>query len=435
MPQPIIAQDATLRQFGQSFAPAFSLPQWKYFVTVLLGLLHCDAAHTLCGLLRQVAVAVTVSGLSRFLAQAPWSVEALTALRQARFEAQVALPVAHAHAQQRAQREPRRGRPRQTVVTGFLIMDDSTHVKRFASKMEGLGFHYSGSDHRPMPGHSLFQSLYVLLGHRLPLTPRLYRRKAVCMAEGVPFASKVDLAEQQIMTFQPPPGTHTHVLVDNWYTCRRIWRATLRRGWDITGGLKSNRQMRVVAPDGQRSWISLKDVVATLPPESFQAVVWPNQDGGHTVYAHLIRTWVKKLGPCQVLIVKPTADAPLKDTRFWATSRLSDSLDQVVAAAAQRWDIEVLFADSKELMGSDQYQVRTAEAIVRFWALGLCLYQYLDEQRLRLQEQDGRRRTLGEVRAWVREQHATLLLDWIHHRVQEGDSQEQIRQRLKPAVP
>ena len=55
-----------------------------------------------------------------------------------------------------------------------------------------------------------------------------------------------------------------------------------------------------------------------------------------------------------------------------------------MAAVATRWTIEALFADLKELMGSDQYQIRSARAIVRFWAFALCLYQYLDEKRVRL---------------------------------------------------
>ena len=81
MAQPVIVQDATLRQFARSLAGVFSLPQWKYFVIVLLGLLHGDAAHALSGILRQVAIRATVSGLSRFLKSAPWSVAALTAAR------------------------------------------------------------------------------------------------------------------------------------------------------------------------------------------------------------------------------------------------------------------------------------------------------------------------------------------------------------------
>jgi hypothetical protein len=128
----------------------------------------------------------------------------------------------------------------------------------------------------------------------------------------------------------------------------------------------------------------LDEFAAGLSAEPFEAVLWPSQEGEQRVWAHLIQTRIKKLGVCQVLIVRPTADAPVKQTRFYITTRLDDTLEQVVETMAKRWTVETLFADFKELMGSDQYQLRSAEAIRRFWALGLCLYQYLDSLRHRL---------------------------------------------------
>ena len=136
---------------------------------MLLGLLYCDPAHTLSGLLRRVTIVATVSGLSCFLQSAARSVDALPAARQTRFNRQVAPVIVRAHAEQGAQRPWRHGRPRETVVAGFLIADGSTHVKRYAEAMEGQGRH-STTDQARMPGHSLFQSVYCLLGHELPLT-------------------------------------------------------------------------------------------------------------------------------------------------------------------------------------------------------------------------------------------------------------------------
>ena len=37
-------------------------------------------------------------------------------------------------------------------MTGYLILDDSTHVKRYAQAMGGQGRHYSSTDGRTMPG-------------------------------------------------------------------------------------------------------------------------------------------------------------------------------------------------------------------------------------------------------------------------------------------
>jgi len=434
MPQPVHIRDVRLTQYLHRFSSVFSLPQWKYFVTVLLGLVHCDERRSLSALLRHVAVGVTIFGLCHFLRAAPWSVDDLTAVRQGYFYEQMAPVVATANLELCAQQPRRRGRRKRTVVTGYLILDDTTHAKRYARAQEGLGYHYSSTEKQVVNGHSLFQGVYLLAGRVLPLTPRLYRRKETCEAEGVPFVSKIDLAYQEVTTFTPPPDTHTHLLIDAWYTARIIWRAALDRGWDVTAGLKSNRVMRQIDPDGTQRWVTVQEYAASLSADDFKEVVWPTEEGGKVVYAHLVRTWVRKLGPCQVLIVKPDPHAGPEQTRYWVTSRLEDTVEQVVGHAAQRWDIEVLFADFKELVGSDHYQVRSAQGIVRFWALGWCFIQFLDEVRAEHYRRTGERLTRGQARQQIREAHQQALLDWIFDQIQAGATRAQIRQALEPAM-
>jgi len=435
MAQPIIIQDSTLRNYLKAFQPVFGIPQWKYFVTVLMGLIHCQASRTLSGLLREVSVLVTVSGLSRFLISPAWDYDELAKARYAFFCAEVAPIVVQAHAMQQSEQPKRKGRPSPTVVTGYLILDDSTHVKRYAKKMSGLGWHYSSTDQRSMPGHSLFQGVYVVEGHQYPLSPRMYRQKTICEREGVPFQSKVDLAEKVIREFEPLPDTCTHVLIDSWYVNKRIWKTVKGRKWHLTGGLKKNHKLRVANPEGEKAWMQVDAYAATLPREAFRPVIWPNQEGGQTVYAHLVRTKVKKLGACQVLIVKTSADDPAEKARFYVTTRLNDTLEQVVQAMALRWTVETLFADFKELMGSDQYQLHSAEAIIRFWALGLCLYQYLDSLRHLLKKMSQQEFTLGETLNWVRERNEHLLLKWIFHQVRDGATVQEILECSAPALP
>ncbi len=434
MPQPSHIRDVRLTQYLRLFSGVFSLPQWKYVVTVLLGLLHCDERRTLSALLRHVSIRVTIFGLCYFLRTAKWSVEELTAVRQAHFYAQVASLVVEAHTEQQAQRSPQAGRPKSTVVTGYLIIDDSTNVKRWAQAQEGLGRHYSSTEKKTVNGHSWFQSLYVLAGQQLPLTPHVYRRKVTCEAEGVPFVSKIEMAYTEITTFEPPPDTHTHLLIDSWYMARRIWRAARQQDWDVSGGLKSNRKMRLLEPDGSRRWVEARKYAADLTSDDFEKVVWPTQEGNKLVYAHLVKTWVRKLGPCQVLIVKLDPNDPPERTRYFVTSRVDDTLEQVVRHLAQRWTIELLFADCKELMGIDHYQMRSAQAIVRFWALGLCLYQFLDEIRATHLQIWGERITLGQARQQIREAHQEGLLDWLFDQIQAGASRNHLREALRPAI-
>jgi hypothetical protein len=99
---------------------------------------------------------------------------------------------------QRPEQPKRRGRPKQPVVTGYVTLDDSTIEKRKGKKMEGLGMHHATTQDKRVPGHSLLESLYVLLGRRCPLAPQLYRKPPICEAEGVPFESLIDLMETVI---------------------------------------------------------------------------------------------------------------------------------------------------------------------------------------------------------------------------------------------
>jgi hypothetical protein len=183
---PSVCVDARLRQYAQAFADCFSRPQFQHFVIVLLGLLLCRGTPTLSGLLGCVAVKVSLASLSRFLSQAPSKASEVALRWPERFEQQLAPQVAQRHADQRAARPRRPGRPKASIVTGYLIGDDSTCHKMRGKKMEGIGCHYSTTASRPVQGHSLVQSLYVLLGRHCPLTPQLYRQKKTCVAEGVP---------------------------------------------------------------------------------------------------------------------------------------------------------------------------------------------------------------------------------------------------------
>jgi hypothetical protein len=41
-------------------------------------------------------------------------------------------------------------------------------TKQRGKKMGGLGCHYSGTEKKPVTGHSLVQGLYLVLGRRCP---------------------------------------------------------------------------------------------------------------------------------------------------------------------------------------------------------------------------------------------------------------------------
>ncbi len=433
MPIPIVCLDLRLRQFLAAFRSCFSKPQFTYFETVVFALLLCYESRTLSGLLRQVAERRSLAGLSRFLARAPWSEDEVAATWRARFETTVLPRVAEAHARQRAARPTQRGRPRATVVTGYLIGDDSTLAKPKGTRMEGVGLHHSTTAGTRVRGHSLVQGLYRVEGRSCPLLPLLYRQQAVCAAEDVPFQSKVALMEQTIRTFAPTPGTRTHILLDTWYSAKSIWTAARERDFLITTGLKKNRSLRVPDPDADQGWRwqTLEDYAAGLGPDEYQQVRWPRQDEEErTVYVHVVSTRVRKLYRCQVVIVRDSLTAPLSQARFWASSDLDADLVTLIGHIAARWQVEVLFADAKDLLGLDHYQVLSAQAIVRFWTLVLATYTFLEEEQAALAAQEQRHVTLGQARRAVQTTHRHHLLAWIYAQVRAGATPDDLALRL-----
>ncbi len=418
MRMPIVCLDARLGHYLSTFRSCFSQPQYQYFVIILLGLMLCQGNRTLSGLLAQVEGAVTLSGASRFMGQAPWSADKLAETWQKQFKQEMTGLVAAEHARTDRSRQKRRGRPKKTVVTGYLIGDDSTITKRWGKQMGGLGRHYSGMEKKRVSGHSLVQGLYLLLGRRCPLAPQMYRQRAVCEAEGVPFASKIDLMAGFISNFEPVPGTTTHVLLDCWYSCKRLWQHARQRGFLITSGLKSNRSLRIddpATPKGWR-WQRLDEYAASLAAGDWQQVRWPAQGQNRWVYVHVVSTRIKKLYRCQLVIVRGqlTEDDEEK-TRFWASSDLVADLTTLVGHIATRWTIEVLFADTKELLGLDHYQLMSANAILRFWTLVMAAYCFLDQERDRQQRLTEQHVTLGDAWRQVQHTHWCHFIDWLHH--------------------
>lgn len=74
------------------------------------------------------------------------------------------------------------------------------------------------------------------------------------------------------MSFTPVEGTRTHVLVDSWYHCQALRKTTRQRNFDLSGGLRNNRYLRVVREDGSREWVSLAKYGASLRESDWQVL-------------------------------------------------------------------------------------------------------------------------------------------------------------------
>ena len=170
MPHPIICQDERLRQYLQSFRALFSLPQYEHFVTVLMGQLLGEAGHTLSHVHRAVSGKKSLSSLSRFLSDSPWSHHSIIQHNFARFcrEVQPKIDKERQEMLEERKKQKRRGKRPVPFVTGYLIGDDSTMYKPKGVKMQGIGKHHSTTYETQVTGHSLVQCLYTISDRSCP---------------------------------------------------------------------------------------------------------------------------------------------------------------------------------------------------------------------------------------------------------------------------
>jgi DDE superfamily endonuclease len=451
MPHPIVCQDERLHQYLQYFQALFSRPQYKHFVTVLMGMLLGEAGHTLSHVHHAVSGAKSVSSLSRFFSEAPWNHQYVNQYSFSRFcdLMQAKIEAERQRNFEEIKKQNRRSRRLKPLVTGYLIGDDSTMFKPKGIKMQGIGKHHSTTHDTQVIGHSLVQCLYTVLGRSCPLEPLLYRQKKTAEKEEVPFVSKIDLMIQQIQNFIVPSGTETHILLDSWYNCKAIWKAARDRKFKITTGIRRNRSLRVsceVTPDTPKGWKwqRLDDYAASLPESAYQECSSPRSPE-KKVYVHIVDTRVRKLYRCKVIIVRKNLSDPLSAARFWVTSDLEADAQTCINAISIRWDIEVFFEDMKELLGIDQYQLMTTTGLLRYWTLCWIAFSFLEEIRDDLKQNNINRKqvseeteivkecetdlgesqkeqhaTLGQALRYVQETHQELFLEWVYHHAFSG---------------
>jgi len=183
-------------------------------------------------------------------------------------------------------------------------------------------------------------------------------------------------------------------------------------------------------------WQQLAAYAAGLAADDFTLVDWPRQGGDadepRQVYVHVVvvHARVRKLYRCQLVIARPSLDAPAKATRYWASSALDADVPTLRGHSAARWDVEVFFGDTKELLGLDQYQLMTTTASVRFWTLVLAAYTSIEEERARLAQEQQRQVTIGEARRALQHLHYRHLLGWIEHEFHAGADADTLFDRL-----
>jgi hypothetical protein len=132
----------------------------------------------------------------------------------------------------------------------------------------------------------------------------------------------------------------------------------------------------------------------------------------------------------QLIVVREKRGDKLIEPRFWASSDMQADAQTLVGHLAARWDVEVLFADTKELLGLDQYQMISAQALLRFWTLVLAAYVFLEDQRATLEQEWQRPVSIGQAQEEVQRVHWFHLITWMQQQHRAGQTSATLFRQL-----
>ena len=156
-----------------------------------------------------------------------------------------------------------------------------------------------------------------------------------------------------------------------------------------------------------------------IPKSAFK----PIDVDGTTYYCFTKNLSLTSLGKVRLVI---SFDTPACDGSYvvLVTNCLSWNAKKIIATYLLRWPIETFYQDCKQLLGLDEYRMRSADAIGKHWALLFVAYSFLHLDCL--PNSSGKRHFMSPTssigQAIRRQQKATIeaLILHAHHLLQAG---------------
>ncbi len=229
--------------------------------------------------------------------------------------------------------------------------------------------------------------------------------------------TKIDHVCDMAVTLPIPPYGG-YALVDSWFTCARVIGSYPAVGYHLIGGLKTNR---IIYPQGIR--ISIQDFAAHMRKEDVRLVT-VNET---SYWTYRYEGALNEIENAVVLLCWPEqAFGVPKALRAFLCTDVSLNTETISTYYSKRWPIEILFRQSKNNLGFDTYQVRSATAFVRLWALLAWTHLYCTTGL-------GQPCPFGDGLRAVRKQVQMDRLQFVYDCVQKGIPFHLVRERFKLA--
>jgi hypothetical protein len=252
---------------------------------------------------------------------------------------------------------------KRTAEPLFVIHDDTIAQKTKPSSqaeapMELTGFHHSHLLGKVVWGHQVQATVLGCADLSLLHSIDLYH-KTKTHPDGTVY-TKIDRVCDMTATLPLPPHGG-YVLVDSWFTCARVIDSYAAARYHLIGALKTNR---ILYPQGIRT--SVQDFATHIRKEDVRLVTV----NGSSYWTYRYEGALNEIDNAIVLLCWPEhAFVEPKALRAFLCTDVSLETETMSAYYAKRWPIEIFFRQSKNNLGLDTYQVRSAKAFIRLWVL------------------------------------------------------------------
>lgn len=302
--------------------------------------------------------------------------------------------------------------------TLYVSLDDSLGAKDKGTRhLEAVDYHHDHTK-RQSKTKPAYTNGAVHIEVRLELGQRAYaydwrlylREKTVrrLNRKRIPerrlrFCKKTTLAQQMLAELQKllPPTFQVYVLFDSWYCANRLLKFCRRHNWHVICAIKSNRKL-----DDKKLW----QWSQALRHQRYQRATLTATDGRQRTY--LVRTLQGKLNklPFEVCVLITKRHHRDKHPKYFLSTDLSLSAQQILSIYQKRWPIEVDNFYVKQHLGLADFRVRSFEATEKWYAVVFVALAFLQ---WRLNHAKGKKQwhSLGDVVRQHRYEHARTLLE------------------------
>lgn len=458
MQLPLVKVAPLVKDHSARFRAVFAnRKQFRHFENYLTGLMVLDN-KSMANIARCILDSADKTNISRYLSEAPWRSERLNDERVSYMQAQTAL----------AQR------PSSESV---LALDD-TLCEHVGSLFDYVDHHYNHTDGQHPLAHNLVTSHYVSGAVRYPVDAELYRRYeeftgwATFVEQYFPvteipkkkheraafhkrvdehlltdpeflelhqaFKTKISLARQLVEKAVERGLLFDWVLFDGWYLAPELLVTLQRLNKDWISILKHNRNLetqslRLRNKEGNllsfdAPQIKVKDLVPLIPQNAYKPILMDNR----TYYTFTMTAHIPSLGKVRLVVSFDNPELQ-GNAVVLVTNRADCSAKHIISTYLLRWPIETFYQDGKQLLGLDEYCMRTAQAFQKHWSLVFVAYSLLHLDCLQpslAKQQRSPNKSIGEA---TRQQTQSLIQELIltaHHALNNGIALAQVFNNL-----